>query len=449
MLLYRASKVVNRFDKPRQILMKVIHPTLRLMVALIAIALSFTTNAVSEQVLHSFAGAPDGATPGNGLVADKKGNLYGTVLSGGANGNGAIFELGPPLVAGDSWTETLIYNFGGANSNLTGPYGDLSFDAQGNLYGYSEIGSGPQSAVFELSPPKSKNGAWTLTVLYSGLGYSYGLGEGKLLFDPAGNVYGSISLDGGCYPGNGKPGCGEVFELLKPTTPNGSWNYTVLHYFGEQATDGSYAEDIMFWNGAIYGTTETGGSNNCGTVFELVEQNGVWTENILYSFPGDDGVFPAGGLVYDSAGNLYGMTWLGGGSTKCDKGCGTVFELSPPAIAGDPWQQNTLYRFPGGPTGDNPYGTMVFDQFGNLYGATKIGGPVTKLTNNNGTIFKLSPPAASGDSWTFKVVHAFGGVPTGDGSQPLTDLLLFRGKLYGTTYGGGTTNLGTVFAVVP
>ena len=287
--------------------------------------------------------------------------------------------------------------------------------------------------------------------MYSGLGWGYsGIGEGKLIFDSAGNIYGSVSLEENCNPGNGNPGCGEVFELVKPTTVNGSWTHTVLHYFGEQASDGTYAEDILFWNGAIYGTTETGGANNVGTVFQLVEQNGVWTENILYNFPGgDDGIFPAGGVVFDGAGNLYGVTEVGGGSTKCDEGCGTIFELSPPATAGDPWQENTLYRFPGGSTGENPYGTLVFDQFGNLYGATKTGGPVTKLTSRNGTVFKLSPPAATGDSWTLKVLHAFGGVPSGDGSAPITDLLLFRGKLYGTTYQGGTANLGTVFALVP
>jgi uncharacterized repeat protein (TIGR03803 family) len=407
-------------------------------------ALTFTASALAEQVLHSFS-TQDG-TPGSELVADKKGNLYGTTRSGGANGVGSVFELTPPLTAGQAWTETVIYSFPNLAGEPVNPGGDLAIDSKGNLYGYSGIGSSPAFAVFQLTPPKSAGGAWTQSILSSSL---FSSGFSKIRFDQAGNLYGVTLLTSACSPGTANGACGSVFELVRPTTSSGTWTYTTLYNFGAFADDATEPAGITLWNGAIYGVSYVGGAPQKGTVFQLVQQNGSWTENILYSFNGDEGSLPDGALVYDSAGNFYGVTRTGGGCPKFNGDCGAIFELSPPTIPGDPWQETTLYRFSGGPDGMGPWGGLVFDQFGNLYGTAEIGGPKTKLSNNNGTVFKLGVPAVAGDPWTFKVLHAFAGMPSGDGSQPFTDLLLFKGKLYGTTYQGGSANLGTVFALVP
>jgi uncharacterized repeat protein (TIGR03803 family) len=189
---------------------------------------------------------------------------------------------------------------------------------------------------------------------------------------------------------------------------------------------------IMDANGNLYGTTFTGGAHGLGTVYELSPST-PWTMTWLYSFAGGlfDGAAPFGSLVMDAHGNLYGTT-SGGGA----HGYGFVFEL----FAGNSWTESLIHTFTGGTDGENPYASLVFDSDGDLYGTTETGG-----AQNGGVVFKLS----SALSWAETVLHSFGA--TGDGSTPfIGDLIIGpRGGLYGTTYLGGTHNVGTVFKVVP
>ncbi|HTZ98230.1 MAG TPA: choice-of-anchor tandem repeat GloVer-containing protein [Terriglobales bacterium] len=169
-------------------------------------------------------------------------------------------------------------------------------------------------------------------------------------------------------------------------------------------------------------------------------------ETVLYSFCADtnctDGAAPHGKLTFDAAGNLYGTTAGGGNNCQQTGGCGTVFELSPSSNGA--WVESVLYSF--GATsidGATPMAAVILDKAGNLYGTTEQGG-----TYGLGTVFQLNPPSGQGESWTETVLWSFGA--TGDGRSPLCDLTFDgSGRLYGTTAGGGTSNGGTVFRLVP
>jgi uncharacterized repeat protein (TIGR03803 family) len=169
------------------------------------------------------------------------------------------------------------------------------------------------------------------------------------------------------------------------------------------------------------------------------------TETVLYNFaPGVYGSNPYANLILDSSGNLYGTTGEGGNSTKCSlgSGCGTVFMVAPPSSGGTTWTQSVLYSFQGesGNDGSSPQSALVFDNDGNLYGTTASGGKY-----NAGTVFKLAPPATTGDAWTETVLYNFKGGT--DGSNPAS-ALIFNSTwktLYGTTPLGGASSFGTVF----
>ncbi len=226
-----------------------------------------------------------------------------------------------------------------------------------------------------------------------------------LIFDAAGNLYGTTSRGGtgSCfYSGSG---CGTVFKL----SPNGGggWTEQVLHYFSNNGTDGfqPLAGLIIDAAGNLYGTTATGGTHPGGTVFELTPaQGGNWTEKVLYNFCSQtnctDGAGPLAGLIFDAAGNLYGTTSAGG--TYQD--FGTVFELMP--TKGGGWTEQVLHSFAPGTDGANPSAGLIFDAAGNLYGTTSYGGTYTCDGTSCGTVFEVSPKAGGG--WTEQVLYNFG-----------------------------------------
>jgi uncharacterized repeat protein (TIGR03803 family) len=404
------------------------------------LAVSALTARPVEHVLYSFpfnAGAPNG-----GLVADSAGNLYGTTRAGG-NGFGTVFELSPPASEGDSWTETVLYAFNpnGNNNDGSMPYSTLIFDKLGNLYGTTEYSATGWGTVFELAPPTTAGASWSETILFNFPidGTRGAQPQGKLVFDGTGNLYGTTLLGGSVNS------IGTVFRLHPPATAGGVWNQAILHNFGIVSGDGyNPGTALMLRDGVVYGTTQAGGSNGIGTVFQLAAQGGHWTETVLYSFTGgSDGSFPAGGLIRDSAGNLYGTTFRGGISA-CSGGCGAIYELSPPAESGGSWQETTLYTFPGGNQGGSSYAALVRDKLGNLFGTGSAGG-----FKNNGVVFKLIPPAAPSGAWTEVTMHVFNPV-AGDGALPYDELILIGGKgLFGTTWAGGTGHGGSVFIVGP
>lgn len=164
-------------------------------------------------------------------------------------------------------------------------------------------------------------------------------------------------------------------------------------------------------------------------------------QQAIYSFQaGADGYMPAASMIADANSNLYGTTQWGGGSANCSSGCGTVFELSPPASPGGTWMETVLYAFQGGADGAYPQFALAADKSGNLYGATSSGGDGT-CTQGCGTVFELLRPTAPGGAWTEIVLYSFQGVPSGNGygdlAGPSGVVLDGAGNIYGTAIGGG------------
>jgi uncharacterized repeat protein (TIGR03803 family) len=237
---------------------------------------------------------------------------------------------------------------------------------------------------------------------------------------------------------------------------------TTLHSFTGANGDGEipFPEGQLSFdnNGSIYGTAASGGDNYNGIVYQLVPpatQGGAWTEHVLYEFAGGtDGRQPSVGVVFDHLGNLYGSTQFGGNAQACGGGCGTIFELSPPAQSGGAWTHTVLYTFEGGFDGQYP-GEMLFGTNGDLYSTTTSGGTPGVLCHSNqrikfgcGTVFQFSPPAQKGGSWTKTVIYTFPGFK-GDGTGPGTEFTFdSEGNIYGMT-GGGTSGYGTVYELSP
>jgi uncharacterized repeat protein (TIGR03803 family) len=246
--------------------------------------------------------------------------------------------------------------------------------------------------------------------------------------------------------------------LMVTANASAQWKEKVLYSFRGRNDGYMPAGGVVFDNaGNLYGANSWGGSGcasqNCGIVFQLsppAQKLRAWTETTIYAFQGvlgtrKDGFTPVGGVIIDQQGNLYGTTSLGGNShcilLGSPTGCGTVYKLSPPAQKGGKWIETILYNFQSGNDGYFPWGDLVFDTQGNLYGATQFGGGKGTTCNlyfggNCGSVFKLSPPKQKGGKWTEKILHSFAGGT--DGANPNGDLILDgSGAIYGLTFGGG------------
>ena len=273
----------------------------------------------------------------------------------------AIFTIGTSAFA----QEKVLYNFGGLPDRSVAPGGQLLFDAFGNLYGTAGGGTDSAGTVFELA--RDSGGVWREKILHSfasdGVDGEVPSGE-SLISDSAGNLYGTTT-EGGAH------NVGTVFELSPQAAPATQWTENVIYTFLPSPDDGQkpFAGLVMDAAGNLFGTTLFGGRGGDGTVFELTPNNdGSWTESILHEFKGPDGYGPMSTLALDSAGNLYGTTGSGGARSE-----GTVFELSP---SGDgKWTETVLYSFFDFPTdGWFPSGGVIRDSAGNLYGVTANGG---------------------------------------------------------------------------
>ena len=386
----------------------------------------------TEKVLHRFnsnnSNGVDGAHPYAGLILDGTGNLYGTTISGGIHSDGVVFELSPNGSGG--WRETVLHSFNNDGSDGAEPFAGLILDSAGSLYGTTSLGGTHNSGVvFELS--SNGSGGWTETVLHS---FDLGSGDGYapyggVIFDGAGNLYGT-TLEGGTQDR------GNVFELSPDG--GGGWTETVLHSFRLNGFDGILPQAGLFSDAAgnLFGTTANGGSYNVGTMFEMSHNgNGGWIEKVYsFDYNGTDGAGPEAGLISDAAGNFYGTTSAGGNSAA-----GTVFEMSPNGSGG--WTEKLLYSFGEGLDGIGPQAALVSDANGNLYGTTSAGG-----FYRAGTAFELSPNGSGG--WTERVLHTFG--EAADGSVSLAGLIFDgAGNLYGTTSSGGVNFYGTAFELSP
>ena len=394
----------------------------------------------------------------------------------------AVFILS--LAAATATTTDVIFSFDEDNGEYADT--DLETDAAGNIYGTTVLGGDFGSGtVFKLSHTST---GWVQTVLYS---FTSGADGGEpykgVTIDRQGNLYGTTvtggsgSCEGGCgvaykltnsggtwtqtvihaftggddgsgpgarvtvdptgdvygmTPTGGAYGLGTIYKLHQEH--DGTWNLTVIHAFtgGADGSSGS-AGRMILRHGLLYGAATTGGTYGSGVVFELRPRGAGGHRNFrtIYSFRGQpDGSFPYGALLFDRGGNIYGTTYYGGAN-----GIGSVYKLSPRPHG--EWNESVLYSFQDdGTDGNSPIGNLVADRVGNLYGTTSEGGL------GSGTIFKLSP--TGGGQWMETVVHAFQGQP--DGGFPYNGLVVDGfGNFYGATVHGGDDGDGAVYKFTP
>lgn len=372
-----------------------------------------------ERTLYTFAGGSNGDVPSGTLIFDSNGNLYG-LSGGGANGAGAIFQLTPS--GSGSWTESVIYSFLNYSDY---PGESIVFDLNGNLYG-TMPSSGTCGAVYQLVP--STSGSWTQNIVFSFTdSATQGCYPDTIIFDPAtGNLYGITEQGGannggvafalapvlgggwnfnliysfcgaGCSPtgtltldssgslygtttAGGSYSDGTVFRLTNGT--NG-WTATTLYNFTGGYNGYSTFGGVVFdQHGNIYGVTdEPGGGDDVGNVIELTPTKGDWIIHVIHTFTGGpDGGNPAAyKLAIDRPGNLYGTTTLGGLYRY-----GTAYKLAP--SSNGKWTETVLHSFTNGADGANPDCGFVFDSAGNLYGSTNNGG-----ADGYGVVFEVKP----------------------------------------------------------
>ncbi len=367
----------------------------------------------TETVIYSF---PAVSFPEAALAAGPNGELYGTTYYGGGAGVGAVFELAPPASPGGSWTETTLYSFSAPSGDPQNPSAGVAIGKDGVLYGTTQYGGVSANcfyygcgSVYSLTPPASPGGAWTEDTLYNFMGGSDGAAVlTGVVIGEKGALYGT-TISGGpnsSCRGYFVSGCGTVFKLTPPASAGGSWTETVLYSF-TGGSDGGFPSAVVDEGGVLYGITSLGGDLadcggfGCGSVFEMSPptfSGGAWTETVLYGFTGvPNGLYPSSstsgsGLVIGVNGVLYGTTANGGSSRNCpeDPGCGTVFELTPPAAPGEAWTEALLHSFTSS-DGFRPSTGPVIGQNGALYGTTPYGGTSTTCAGGCGTVYKLTP----------------------------------------------------------
>ena len=394
-----------------------------LLIALIGFA-GAAAEAQTFTVLHNFANGADGGEPEAGLSMDRAGNFYGTASTGGNSsgacsyhnprGCGTVFKLSRK---GSGWVFTPIYTFSGSDG--ANPQARVIIGPDGTLYGTTTYGGDSnEGTVFNLRPPatscKSALCPWTETVLYSFQGFTDGVEPtfGDLVFDGAGNIYGTT-------PHGGQGDHGTVYKL---TPSNGGWTETVLYRF-QGGLDGAtpYAGVVFDHAGNLWGTTGFGGSYNNGTVYQLVPSGDGWTESVVYNFRGgSDGANPYDGLIVDQFDNFYGGTFGANGPKV------KVYELSP---SNGGWTFNALYSFD---TNQGIVGKLAMDAAGSLYGTVYSGVP---------EVFRLTP---SNGGWTLT------GSWAGVGNNPFGNVIFDgSGNLYTTASNGGPSEVGLVFEITP
>jgi uncharacterized repeat protein (TIGR03803 family) len=367
---------------------------------------SLPSNAFGPPItLGAFDGVNnDGAYPQYGsLVSDAAGDIYGTTLGGGSQGQGTVFELAKGASA-----ITTLASFDDPNSDTAGlqPISGLTIDSAGDIYGTTSYGGDSgNGTVFEIA-----KGSTTVTTIASFEDSNGSNPIGGLTIDSNGDLFGTTSI-------GGDSGNGTVFEIVAGTS-----TITTLASF--EGTNGSTPQANLTLDSAgnLYGTTQDGGANDDGTVFEIAKGSSAITT--IASFNGANGSYPLSNLVTDSAGDLFGTTDYGGANND-----GTIFEIKAGSST-----VTTLFSF-NGANGANPHGNLIADSAGNLFGTTYQGGP-----SNDGTVFEL----IHGTS-TLVTLDTFNGT---NGANPVAGLMFDSDyNLYGTTSQGGPNGDGTIFEI--
>jgi len=324
-----------------------------------------TSQAQTLSVLHYFTGGTDGQNPTSGVTIGGPGTIYGTA-QGSQSQFGAAFKL---TEKGSGWTLNPLHTFTGESDGAY-PSAGLVIGPNGALYGTTFAGAFGVGTIYELRPPA--------TACKTAL----------------------------CY-----------------------WDLTVLHGFTGNVSDGGhpgYGNVTFDQAGNMYGTTTLNGADGCGVVWKLTPSGGGWTETVVYNFTGGtDGCNPEAGVIFDSAGNMYGATAC---QYLCHQGTGAIYQLTP---ANGGWTENTLVTL-NASTGTHPWGTLIADGAGNFYGTATEDGP-----NGGGTVFELSP---SGGGWNFSLVYGFSACLPSAGVTLGPD-----GNLYGVCFSGGANAAGWLF----
>ncbi len=408
-----------------------------------ALFLTFVGSAMAGQykVIYTFQSTSDAYTPQTQMIADAAGNLYGTTQFGGAHGLGTVFELSP---SGDgTWTESILYSFAEGTDGGQ-PWTGVVMDKKGNLYGTTSAGGNASCGPIHgfcgtvYELSPNGNGTWTETVLVD-FTYDNGLTPyGSLILDNAGNLYGTTEA-------GGADGWGTVFELSPDG--DGTWTQTILHSFGIDNNGAKPSSNLLFdAQGNLWGTTSLGGllhdcleNYGCGTIFEMSpESGGSWSEKPVLAFNSKNGS-PPNGLILDASGDLFGVTPYGGLGT-CD---GFIVdgcgEIFELVSSSSGFQPRIIRQFTNDPVAV-PNG-IAMDSQGNIYGTSFEGGAKTCGINQPcGTIYKA---ALQGDgSYQFSVLYEF----PGEGAQgfwPYAPLTIDgAGNIYGSTGNGGNLSCG-------
>jgi uncharacterized repeat protein (TIGR03803 family) len=383
-------------------------------ITLAVATLSAIPARAADKTLYAFNPLPPPGTPATGayplgtLLRSPDGALYGSTWLDGPYGSGTIFKLSPPAAGQTDWNLSVVYAFtGGADGDT--PNSSLVMDSSGAIYGTTQYGGASlQGGAFKLTPPgpDAPDGTpWQETVIHN---FSYSL---------------AFNLSDGAFPNAGL---------------------------------------IMDNDGALYGTTDLGGSTadpygkGFGAVFKLTSLDNAktnWQETVLYRFTSvADGQNPMSTLTLDAAGALYGTTFYGGTGPCSDSfsnimGCGTVFKLTPPASGQSVWVKATLHNFVAGADGAVPHGKLLLDAAGTVYGTTYQGGTGTCVdfvysVIGCGIIYRLTPAAPGSSDWTESIIYTFTGP---DGAFPQGGVIMdAAGTLFGTASGGGPMSYGLV-----
>lgn len=387
----------------------------------------------------------NGSNPIGPLTFDASGNLFGITRYGGKQGVGAVFELSPPPPGHHLWIERTLYTFKGDRDGAF-PTPGLIFDNAGDLYGTTTGGGMCQyscGTIYRLVPPNNQHSWWTKETLhlFSGPGFGDGgVPSRNLTFDANGNLFGT-TLIGGDEDCTINPGpCGEVFELSPPPMPGGQWTINVLYTF-TGPPDGAFprAGVVFGADGNLYGSTSQGGSGfctdgegtviGCGTIYKLTFSGGAWTQTRLFNFhptefnPGTVPGFARGAML---------------GAAEYD-----VFRLTPQE-PGEDWNEVLLFRFPEGVDGSITESDPVAGAFGHhLFGTTRASG-----IYGFGSIYSLTPPARFTGSWTAQYLVMYtGGTEVEQPSGGL--VVGKDGDLYGALASDNQSNPGEIIKVRP
>lgn len=370
---------------------------------------------------------------------------HGNYFGTAIGGNGSVFELTP--AAGGGWSVTTIYAFPGA----TGPYypDGIVMDSSGNIFVACAEGP-PYGSIAELSPNGA--GGYTEKTIFHFNGTNGRDPLGMLVLDSSGNIYGTTNAGGQCSAES--VGCGVAYELSPQT--GGTWKEKILYRFGAFAGDGEFPAGGLVFDrkGNLYGTTQGGGLTgcpnanvSCGTVFELMHTTQGWTEKILHRLNIAEGEYPWDAPTIDAAGNLYVTAYEGGAELF-----GSIFELTPTSEG--EWKFHLIHSFSDFATGAILVAGVTLDATGSLIVSTQDGGVdrlpcVSRGTNAGcGTVWKFTPTGTG--KWSSKLLYVFSG---GSDGRQLDDLRLVldgSGNIFGVAaYGGDANSDGTIFEITP